>query len=125
MILVARIITQGALARDECRGAHYKPEFQILAPDADDEKELIQQARQWCEAFRKKNEKWLKTTVAQYRPDEIRLRYDDVDTGSIPPRPRTYGLKGAEIIGEVWKEMSGQPRAEKRAHLGAAGATKA
>ena len=29
MFPVAKAILQGALARDECRGAHYKPEFAI------------------------------------------------------------------------------------------------
>ena len=32
------------------------------------------------------------------------LTYEDVDTSLIPPRPRLYGLVGAEVIEEVWKE---------------------
>lgn len=107
MIDLARVIAAGALARDECRGAHYKPEFQIPSPDADDAGELRKQAEKWCERFREKNEKWLKTTIAEYTPDGPKLSYEAVDTSLIPPRPRTYGLKGAEVIEQVWKEMGG------------------
>ncbi len=105
MVLLARVIVKGALARDECRGAHYKPEFQIPAPDADEPGELQQQASRWCESFKKKMDKWLKTTVARHTPDGPALTYEAVDTSLIPPRPRTYGLKGAEIIEQVWRTM--------------------
>lgn len=103
MLTMARVIAEGALKRDECRGAHYKPDFQIKPPDADDAVGLRKQAEQWCDAFAKKNEQWLKTTIAQYDPAGPKFSYESVDTSLIPPRPRTYGLKGAEIIEEVWQ----------------------
>ncbi len=106
MILMARVMAEGALKRDECRGAHFKPEFGIPAPDAQDPAELRRQAQAWCQAFKKKNEQWLKTTRARYTPQGPEFSYEEVDTSLIPPRPRTYGLTGAEIIGEVWAEMS-------------------
>ena len=69
MLQLARVMVQGALARDESRGAHYKPEF----PERNDER-------------------WLKTTLAQW--DEAaaapRLSYQDVDTSQIPLRARKY-----------------------------------
>jgi succinate dehydrogenase / fumarate reductase flavoprotein subunit len=34
------------------------------------------------------------------------MSYEDVDTSIIPPRPRLYGLVGADVIEEVWKERS-------------------
>jgi len=105
MILLARVIAEGALLRDECRGAHFKPEFAIPAPDADDPAELREQATQWCRAFREMKEKWLKSTIAEHAVDGPKFSYEAVDTSLIPPRPRTYGLKGAEIIEEVWREM--------------------
>ena len=107
MLLLAKVIAKGALQRDECRGAHYKPEFQIPSPDADDDIGLRRQAQEWCEAFKKKKDQWLKTTVAEYKADGPVLSYEDVDTSLVNPRPRTYGLKGAEIIEEVWREMAG------------------
>ena len=105
MILLARVIAQGALQRDECRGAHYKPEFQIPSPDADEPAALRRQAESWCKAFAEKNKKWLKSTIARFTEDGPEFSYEPVDTSLIPPRPRTYGLKGAEIISEVWQGM--------------------
>jgi len=105
MLLMAQVIAKGALQRDECRGIHYKPDFLITAPDADDPATLRKQATEWCQSFKNKNEQWLKTTVAKYTPDGVDISYEEVDTSLIPPRPRTYGLKGAEIIEEVWRGM--------------------
>ncbi len=112
MIMLARVIAEGALRRDECRGAHYKPDFEIPSPDANEPGALRSQAEAWCRAFKERNEKWLKTTMARYTPDGPEFSYAEVDTSLIPPRPRTYGLKGAEIIGDVWREMgtAGIPR---------------
>ncbi len=67
MLLLARVIALGALARNESRGAHYKPEF----PDRDDAN-------------------WLKTTRAKYVNGEIKLTYEPVDISLIPPRARRY-----------------------------------
>jgi succinate dehydrogenase / fumarate reductase flavoprotein subunit len=67
MLHLARCITQSALARNESRGAHYKPEF----PDRDDAN-------------------WLKTTRATFTPDGPKLDYEPVDTGLIELRARKY-----------------------------------
>jgi succinate dehydrogenase / fumarate reductase, flavoprotein subunit len=67
MLLLARVVTLGALARNESRGAHYKPEF----PDRDDAN-------------------WLKTTRAKFVNGEIKLAYETVDISQIPPRARRY-----------------------------------
>ncbi|MFQ5414086.1 MAG: succinate dehydrogenase flavoprotein subunit [Phycisphaerae bacterium] len=105
MIVLAEVIAKGALARDECRGAHYKPDFAIPSPNGEDPATLRREAQAWCRAFQEKNDRWLKTTVAAYTPDGPVLTYQPVDTSLIPPRPRTYGLKGAEVIEDVWREM--------------------
>jgi succinate dehydrogenase / fumarate reductase flavoprotein subunit len=70
MLELAEVITYGALLRDESRGAHYKVDF----PERNDEK-------------------FLKTTVAEYTPDGPRIRYEDVDLRYIPPRPRRYDVR--------------------------------
>jgi succinate dehydrogenase / fumarate reductase flavoprotein subunit len=104
MFPVAKAILKGALARDECRGAHYKPEFDMPGIQADDPTERRRQAEAWCDRFEEKNRKWLKSTIATFDNDgEPQLSYEDVDTSLIPPRPRLYGLVGAEMIEEVWK----------------------
>ncbi len=69
MLVLARVITLGALARNESRGAHYKPEF----PQRDDAN-------------------WLKTTRAKYQCGSIKLEYEPVDISQIPPRPRRYDV---------------------------------
>jgi succinate dehydrogenase / fumarate reductase flavoprotein subunit len=69
MLVLARVITLGALARNESRGAHYKPDF----PDRDDAN-------------------FLKTTRAKWVNGEIKLTYEAVDTSHIPPRPRRYDV---------------------------------
>jgi succinate dehydrogenase / fumarate reductase flavoprotein subunit len=113
MLVLARVIAEGALRRDECRGAHFKPEVQIPAPSSDDPTELRQQAEKWCEQYHAQNEKWLKTTIAKHTENGPEFSYEEVDTSLIPPRPRTYGLKGAEIIDEVWKEKYAKPSARE------------
>jgi succinate dehydrogenase / fumarate reductase flavoprotein subunit len=107
MFPVAKAILHGALARDECRGAHYKPEFTMPGIEATDPAERRRQAEAWCDAFEQKNAKWLKSTVASFdAAGEPTLSYEDVDTSLIPPRPRLYGLVGAEMIEEVWQERA-------------------
>jgi len=67
MMVLARVITLGALARNESRGAHYKPDF----PERDDAN-------------------WLKTTRAKWVNNDIQLTYEPVDISLIKPRPRRY-----------------------------------
>ena len=67
MIDLARVITLGALNRNESRGAHYKPDF----PDRDDAN-------------------WLKTTIAEYSGEGPVFSYDPVDISLIAPRKRDY-----------------------------------
>ncbi|MDI6879536.1 MAG: FAD-binding protein, partial [Desulfitobacteriaceae bacterium] len=69
MLELARVITLGALRRDESRGSHYKPDF----PERDDAN-------------------WLKTTLAEWSPEGPRFSYEPVDVSLIPPRPRRYDV---------------------------------
>ena len=107
MFPLAKTLLQGALARDESRGAHYKPEFSMPGIEATDPAARRREAEQWCDKFEEKNRKWLKSTVATLDDaGEPQLSYEEVDTSLIPPRPRLYGLVGAEVIEEVWKERT-------------------
>jgi succinate dehydrogenase / fumarate reductase flavoprotein subunit len=67
MLILARVITVGALQRNESRGAHYKPDF----PNRDDAS-------------------WLKTTRAKWVNGEIQVSYEAVDISQLPPRARRY-----------------------------------
>lgn len=66
---LALCITASALARNESRGAHYKPEF----PQRDDEQ-------------------FLKTTLARWTPDGPQITYEPVDAHLIKPRVRRYDM---------------------------------
>jgi len=69
MLELSRVVVQGALLRDESRGAHYKPDF----PDRNDEK-------------------FLKTTKASFTGtiEGPKFEFEEVDTQFIKPRPRRY-----------------------------------
>ena len=67
MLELARVITVGAIARDESRGSHYKPE----SPERNDEE-------------------WLKTTIATWTPDGPKLTYEPVDVSLVKPVARKY-----------------------------------
>jgi succinate dehydrogenase / fumarate reductase flavoprotein subunit len=77
MLELARVITLGALNRNESRGAHFKPEF----PDRDDEH-------------------FLKTTIAEYSGEGPVFSYDPVDFSLIQPRKRDYS-KGKKETAKV------------------------
>ncbi|EMI53049.1 succinate dehydrogenase flavoprotein subunit [Rhodopirellula sallentina] len=108
MFPLAKALLRGALQRDECRGAHFKPEFIKPPLTSDDPVERRRQAEAWCDAFEANNEKYLKSTVATWNSatNQPELTYEPVDTSLIPPRPRLYGLVGAEAIEEVWNERA-------------------
>jgi succinate dehydrogenase / fumarate reductase flavoprotein subunit len=87
MLVLARVIVEGARRRDESRGAHYKPAF----PQRDDEN-------------------WLRTTFARHQGDgsvgflrsfdypglDGTLHVtDEVDVRQVKPRARTYDHAGA------------------------------
>ncbi|HEX8144229.1 MAG TPA: succinate dehydrogenase flavoprotein subunit [Pyrinomonadaceae bacterium] len=67
MLELARVITLGALNRNESRGAHYKPDF----PNRDDEN-------------------FLKTTIAEFSGEGPVISYEPVDISLIVPRKRDY-----------------------------------
>jgi succinate dehydrogenase / fumarate reductase flavoprotein subunit len=69
MMQLARVITLGALKRNESRGAHYKPEF----PERNDAD-------------------FLKTTIAAYTPEGPEFSYEPVDSTLIAPRARKYDV---------------------------------
>jgi succinate dehydrogenase / fumarate reductase flavoprotein subunit len=111
MFPLAKAIVKGALQRDECRGAHYKPEFEMPSLTIEDPAGRRREAEEWCDRFDANTKKWLKSTIATWNGNEPDITYEDVDTSLITPRPRLYGLVGAEVIGEVWKERQAKRQA--------------
>lgn len=90
MLVLARVVAQGARNRDESRGAHFKPDFK-----------------------QRDDENWLRSTMALYREDgkKSRVEYvrgldysllgqtvnvtDAVDISLVKPRARRYEQAGA------------------------------
>ena len=120
MFPLAKVILKGALQRDECRGAHYKPEFDMPGIESNNPTELRQKAERWCDLFEEKNRKWLKSTIAEVRSsgDPV-ITYEEVDTSLVSPMPRLYGVVGSDIIEEVWKERLAARGANAEAANGA------
>jgi succinate dehydrogenase / fumarate reductase, flavoprotein subunit len=108
MFPVAKAILKGARMRDECRGAHFKPEFAMPSLTQEDPVARRQEAQQWCDRFEQNNSRFLKSTIATLKGHHPEISYEDVDTSGIDPRPRLYGLVGAEVIEQVWKERRAQ-----------------
>jgi succinate dehydrogenase / fumarate reductase flavoprotein subunit len=67
MLHVAEVIVEGALAREESRGSHFRVDF----PERDDER-------------------WLRHTLARKTPEGPSLEYKDVAITKYPPKERTY-----------------------------------
>lgn len=89
MIVLAEVITKGARLRDECRGSHYKAEFEIKCPEGKfaGSPEYEDYRARW----KASNEQWLKTTVASHTPDGPAIDYAPVDISLFPPEaPRDY-----------------------------------
>jgi succinate dehydrogenase / fumarate reductase flavoprotein subunit len=113
MFPVAECILKGALLRDESRGAHYKPDFSMPSLTSTEPAARRREAEQWCDAFDENTRKFLKSSVCTWKGNEPDLKFEDIDTRLLPPRPRLYGLVGAEVIEQVWKERAEAKAREK------------
>ncbi|MCR4317442.1 MAG: succinate dehydrogenase flavoprotein subunit [Planctomycetes bacterium] len=107
---LAKLITRGALMRDECRGSHHKDEFVIPQPPTfqpaefkewthmREDKASDEQIKakfppdhlEYMKKFQEQNDKWLKTTIATYKNGDAEITYEDIDLSSIKPVPRKY-----------------------------------
>jgi succinate dehydrogenase / fumarate reductase flavoprotein subunit len=89
MVRLARVMAASARARDECRGAHFKPAFDIEMPADSYPGDPAFEA--YRERWKANNANWLKTTVAEHRPDGPRVHFESVDLGLLAPeQPRDY-----------------------------------
>jgi len=89
MIVLAEAIAKGARMRDECRGSHYKAEFELKIPEGkfEGDPEFDEYKAKW----KANNEKWLKHTMVTHTEDGPRIDYKPVDISVLPPeKPRDY-----------------------------------
>jgi succinate dehydrogenase / fumarate reductase flavoprotein subunit len=66
MLELALVITKGALLREESRGSHFKP------------------------GLKRDDTNWLKTTIAEYDPNEPIISYEKIDMPYLNPIERDY-----------------------------------
>ena len=81
MIEQSKAIVGGAIIRDESRGAHFKMD----TPDRNDTD-------------------WLKTTLADWKPQGPEYSFEPVDTRFIAPRPRKYRINQNKVVKEIMGE---------------------
>jgi succinate dehydrogenase / fumarate reductase, flavoprotein subunit len=86
MFELAKVIAKGALLRDECRGAHYKPEFLLPKPKTASPKDDPEFMALW----KANAEKWRKTTMAKWTKAGPEITYREVATPVLEPEPRHY-----------------------------------
>jgi succinate dehydrogenase / fumarate reductase flavoprotein subunit len=89
MIVLGRVMTTSARQRDECRGSHYKPEFEISMPEGKfpGDPEWDDYLARW----KANNERWLKITMAHHTVEGPEIDYRPVDTSVLPVEtPRDY-----------------------------------
>ncbi len=89
MIVLAEVIAKGARLRDECRGSHYKAEFELKIPEGkfEGDPEYADYKARW----KANNEKWMNLTVATHTEDGPKIDYKPFDTSVMPPAtPRDY-----------------------------------
>ena len=107
MIQLSKVIAKGALLRDEFRGAHYKPEFEINQPSDFKPENFLEYTKlkaegglkedsfkpdhlKYMRLYEESNEKWLKSSIATFNGKGPDINYEAVDTSLIQPRPRKY-----------------------------------
>ncbi len=107
MIQLSKVIAKGALLRDEFRGAHYKPEFEIKQPSDFKPESFLEYTKlkaegglkqdsfkpdhlEYMRLYGESNEKWLKSSIATFNGKGPDISYEAVDTSLIQPRPRKY-----------------------------------
>jgi succinate dehydrogenase / fumarate reductase flavoprotein subunit len=83
MLDLAEVIARGARARDENRGAHYKP---IFDPDRKEAREYAGEGG----GKGRDDANWLKTTLAKHSADGPVFSYESVDISLVKPRARVY-----------------------------------
>jgi succinate dehydrogenase / fumarate reductase flavoprotein subunit len=89
MIVLAEVIAKGARLRDECRGSHYKAEFELKIPEGkfEGDPEYEEYKAKW----KANNEKWMKLTIATHSEDGPKIEYQPFDMSILPPeKPRDY-----------------------------------
>jgi succinate dehydrogenase / fumarate reductase flavoprotein subunit len=89
MMVLAEVMTKCARLRDECRGSHYKAEFELKQPEGKFAGDPEYEA--YTEKWKANNERWLKHSITTHTPAGPQVEYWPVDSSVMPPtKPRDY-----------------------------------
>ena len=91
MIVLARVIAQGARNRDESRGAHFKPAFKER-DDANWQRSTLAMHREGANGHGQVN--YVRELAYNLNGTQVNVS-DAVDVGLVKPRPRKYETAGA------------------------------
>ena len=89
MLVLAEVMTQSARLRDECRGSHFKAEFELKQPEGkfQGDPEYEEYKAKW----KANNEKWMKHTIATHTANGPKIDYAPIDQSVMAPEtPRDY-----------------------------------
>jgi succinate dehydrogenase / fumarate reductase flavoprotein subunit len=88
MIIMGEVVAKSARMRDECRGSHYKPEFELKMPDARPGEPAYDE---YVTKWKANNARWLKHTMATHTDKGPEITYRPVNTSVLSPDvPRDY-----------------------------------
>lgn len=89
MIELAAGMLAAARARDECRGSHFKADFELSIPDGAFPGDPA--FEDYRVRWHANNDAWLKTTLIDWNGGQPHVSYAAVDTSVVPPQePRDY-----------------------------------
>lgn len=89
MLVLSEVMTKCARLRDECRGSHYKAEFELKQPAGKfaGDPEYEEYTAKW----KANNEKWLKHSIATHTPAGPQVEYWPIEASVMAPeKPRDY-----------------------------------
>lgn len=90
MLEIAHLILKASRLRDESRGSHYKPEFQL--PKVKEGKKPAEDPG-FMAAWKARNDQWLKNSVGTWTPEGPRVGFKELQSLAKPilaPEPRHY-----------------------------------
>jgi succinate dehydrogenase / fumarate reductase, flavoprotein subunit len=89
MIRLGEVIACSALSRNECRGAHFKPEFELKVPENAFPGDSAYES--YRAKWKRQNKTWLKSTIANHTDQGPAINFQAVDLSVLAPEePRDY-----------------------------------
>src|SRR5438105_364583 len=89
MLEIAHLILKASRLRDESRGSHYKPEFDLPTPSTKNPTDDAE----FMAAWKARNDRWLRNSMGTWTPEGPRVEFQELQSLKNPilaPEPRHY-----------------------------------